>query len=91
MRFARGFTTLRTETHKLILGTDGSAELYAWPEDPGEEKDLAGEQPELVKELQTTLRGWQKESGAVVGEEMEEDWEIDPTTVARLRALGYIE
>ena len=89
--FARGFTALRAEPYKLILGTDGSTELYNWREDPAEEHDLASHQPHVVGDLRARLRRWQEEQGAVSAEAGEGEWEVDPTTAARLRALGYIE
>jgi arylsulfatase A-like enzyme len=91
-RFARGLTALRTDTHKLIVGTDGTVELYAWRDDPGEENNLASRHPEVVDALQKMLARWQEEHQVVRGEEREERWEVDNRAVeARLRALGYIE
>ena len=40
-------------------------ELFDLEEDPGEKKDLSGEQPEKTKELLGKLRGYLKEVGAV--------------------------
>ena len=82
---------MRAEPYKLILGTDGSTELYNWREDPAEEHDLASHQPHVVGDLRARLRRWQEEQGAVSAEAGEGEWEVDPTTAARLRALGYIE
>ena len=90
-RFARGFTALRTEEHKLIVGSDGSTELYAWPSDPSEENDLADHQPDVVRELQETLQHWQEELEMALDKGVEESMVMDPATAARLRALGYIE
>jgi arylsulfatase A-like enzyme len=90
-QFARGFTALRTEEYKLIVDSDGSTELYAWPEDPGEEKDLASHLPEVVGQLEKTLRHWQEALEIVPDDDVEEGLAMDPTTAARLRALGYIE
>ena len=90
-RYARGLTALRTGQHKLIAGTDGSRELYAWPQDPGEEQDLAASQPDLVSELEGMLHDWQQGLDSASEDEGENGWSIDPTTAARLRALGYID
>ena len=43
---------------------DGSVELYNLKEDPGEERDLAQEEPDLVQNLLERLRGWRVEVGA---------------------------
>jgi arylsulfatase A-like enzyme len=45
--FERGLVALHTNTHKLILGTGGSQELYAWPDDPEEEHNIATQHPKL--------------------------------------------
>ncbi len=88
--FARGFVALRSDPYKLIVGTDGSVTLYNWRQDPGEENDLAAEQPTVVQGLQNTLQHWQAKMGKIsMGGE--ETGEMDPMAVARLRALGYIE
>lgn len=43
---------------------DGSVELYNLKEDPGEERELAQEEPDLVQDLLERLRGWRVEVGA---------------------------
>ncbi len=87
----RGFTALRDDEHKLIVSSDGQAELYAWREDPGEESDLAARQPEVVRELQARLSRWRDEVGEVRIGAGGAQAEMDPATASRLRALGYIE
>jgi arylsulfatase A-like enzyme len=88
--FERGLVTIRTDTHKLIIGTDGSRELYAWREDPKEECNLASEHPEMVADLTAMLQSWREEMGASLGECVEDGWNIDPETASRLEALGYL-
>jgi len=44
--------------------SDGALELYNLREDPGEQHDLAGTIPGLVKELYGKLRKWRNEVGA---------------------------
>lgn len=90
-RFERGLAALRTATHKLIVGTDGGMELYAWRDDPREENNLASRHPELVRTLQEMLEHWREEHEVIQEEEAAEGWDVDPATEARLRALGYIE
>lgn len=89
--FERGFTALRTDRHKLIVGTDGSIELYAWPDDPFEMDDLASRHPETVRELRQKLENWQQIHEPGQEEASQAEWKVDPKTEARLRALGYIE
>ncbi len=89
-RFERGLTALRTDTHKLIVGTDESVELYAWLDDPDEMNNLAFQQPEMVTTLRNMLGQWQEEHQTPQDKEAQEGWEVDPATEARLRALGYI-
>ncbi len=47
--------TLRTQTHRLIAHKDGHMELYDHTTDPGETKNVAEQQPDLVKQLLATL------------------------------------
>ena len=82
---------LREDRYKLVVNTDGQAELYAWREDPGEETNLAASQPEVLRELQARLRQWQEETGDVRIQDGVAPAEMDPGTASRLRALGYIE
>jgi arylsulfatase A-like enzyme len=87
----RGFTMLREDKHKLIVSSDGQAELYAWREDPGEETNVAARQPEVLRQLQARLRQWQEQTGDVRILDVVAPAEMDPGTASRLRALGYIE
>jgi hypothetical protein len=82
---------LREDKHKLIVSSDGQAELYAWREDPGEETNVAARQPEVLRQLQARLRQWQEETGDVRILDAVAPAEMDPGTASRLRALGYIE
>jgi arylsulfatase A-like enzyme len=91
-RLERGLTALRTDTHKLILGTDETVQLYARQDDPGEEHNVADRHPELVEELRECLEDWWREHGisGLVGRPAD-DAEASPEVEARLRALGYLE
>jgi len=89
-RFRRGFVTLCTDTHKLIVGTDGSVELYAWPSDPGEEHNTAAQHPQTVETLRRLLERWQETHGQVrspSGRATQVSREVE----SRLRALGYMQ
>jgi len=87
-RFERGLTALRTDEHKLIVGTDGSTELYDLVSDPGEVRNLHAERPEVVHALRRKLDGW-RERHSPIGSG-EEHGDVDPDVASRLRALGYL-
>jgi hypothetical protein len=48
-----------TNRHKLIISSKGNPTLYDLRKDPYEKKDLAADNPQLVKELTVKLRLWQ--------------------------------
>ncbi len=52
--YHRGRTTLRTETHRLILGENGHLELYDHTA-AGETKNIADANPQMVEELSAQL------------------------------------
>ena len=91
-QFARGLTALRTERYKLIVGTDGTRELYDVQSDPGETENLAGRETALVQHLFGMLQEWWKECGTgLIGQSITSAIEIDPSVTERLRALGYLD
>jgi arylsulfatase A-like enzyme len=89
--FARGFCALRDERYKLIAGTDGSVQLYDWQNDREEQEDLSVELPNITRELLAKLETWERDLEGIKEEDEPEEWEMDPSTAARLRGLGYIE
>jgi arylsulfatase A-like enzyme len=91
--FERGLIALRTNTHKLILGTDGSQELYAWPDDPEEEHNIATQHPKLVKDLRNRLEVWRREHRDELASRpaSERKVALEVEVKERLRALGYLE
>jgi arylsulfatase A-like enzyme len=91
-RYERGLTAIRTDGHKLILGSNGSPELYAWCQDPAEEHNLAEREPSLVTALQTQLGGWWSEKGipGLIDGPIEPPG-LRPEVESRLRRLGYLE
>ncbi len=93
-RFMRGLTTLRTASHKLIMGTDGSTQLYDLQRDPGETQDIASAEPARLRELQSQLEAWWAARGSYLIDRPDDT--ADQTAVsadvqARLQALGYLE
>jgi arylsulfatase A-like enzyme len=61
--------------------------LFDLTNDPGELRDLAGEQSERARGLQEELLAWEKVHGIPFGERNQVD--LDPATRERLDALGY--
>ncbi|MGH7506862.1 MAG: sulfatase family protein [Longimicrobiales bacterium] len=55
-RFDAGIRSIRTDRHKLIEWTDGRVELYDLAADPGECANQASGRPDVVADLQATLR-----------------------------------
>lgn len=67
----------------------GSApELYDRIADPAEQRNVASEHPETVHDLRTALDALT--GGGAPAPRVDES-ELDPVTVERLRALGYVE
>jgi arylsulfatase A-like enzyme len=65
----------------------GALELYDLSEDPGERRDLAGEDPERLEKLRAQLEIRARAAGA--GALSEQDREPTLEELERLRALGY--
>ncbi len=74
-----------SKEHKLVVGADGSRQLFDLAADPGETRDVAGERPEVADRLAAQL-----ESASGVRVETQER-AIDEETREQLRALGYAE
>ncbi|MCZ7646501.1 MAG: sulfatase-like hydrolase/transferase [Planctomycetota bacterium] len=51
----RNFSLVRTERHKLVRSLNDETELYDLREDPHEQRNLARDQPQLVKDLSALL------------------------------------
>lgn len=83
-RFQRQLRSVRTDGHKLIVGSDGTVELYDLARDPLEDHDLAGDSPDLVAHLRALVSS----PFDAAGEEAE--GEIDAETRRALYDLGYL-
>ncbi|MDQ7030676.1 MAG: sulfatase [Ardenticatenia bacterium] len=91
-RFVRGLTSLRTERYKVIVGTDGSKELYDLEIDPQETDNLIDKRPEIAQQLLSLLHVWWQEhdvgpvdqAGSLTGK-------VHSSVVERLQALGYLD
>jgi arylsulfatase A-like enzyme len=91
--FMRSLTSVRTEQHKLITGSDGALELYDLVKDPAEAVNRVADAPETLAELQSLMLEWQSTVGLApaqppAGTAMPE---VTPEVAARLRALGYLD
>ncbi len=86
--------SVRSDRWKMILANEGNPrglaplELYDMQADPGESRNLAGEQPEVVARLKDDLEHLRTfaKSGAVTGQ----SGALDNASKERLRALGYV-
>jgi iduronate 2-sulfatase len=54
--YGRGSKTIRTDTHRLIVHSDGHAELYDHTSAEKETRNIAEANPALVEDLRTRLR-----------------------------------
>jgi arylsulfatase A-like enzyme len=70
----------------------GRFELYRTDEDPGEARDRAAEEPEVVTRLQAAARSWYLGRPAALADEAADPHEtFSPEDLERLRELGYVE
>jgi hypothetical protein len=70
---------------KLIRGS--GPELYYLPDDPKEEKDLAAQRPDRVKDLTDLVEKWNEQCPR--GHAVEAH--LDADDVQALKSLGYLE
>ena len=88
LRLDRRLTSVQRGALKLVWGSDGSRWLYDLESDPGEQRNLAAERPELVAELERAADDRQalarksrvSEAAPILGAEERE----------QLRDLGYL-
>lgn len=85
-RYARTLQAVRDDEHKLIVGSDGSRELYAWRDDPGETADLADDYPGVVSDLETVI----DERLGVLDDPGTFETPDDAELRSQLEDLGYI-
>jgi arylsulfatase A-like enzyme len=70
----------------------GRFELYRTDDDPGEARDRAADEPEVVERLQAAARAWYLDRPEELAEEPRDPREtFSPEELERLRQLGYVE
>lgn len=91
IRFERGFTSIRTDKWKLIVGTDNAVELYQLDLDPREEHNLADQFPQQVDLLRLQLeQWWHTHNTALIGD-VSEQVTVESKVEQRLQDLGYLQ
>ena len=84
----------REEAGRRVFETRGPGELYRHDRDPGQERNVAAEHPELALELERSLLAWYAENEDLarrLGQAPTAGHLLGPDEQARLRALGYAE
>ena len=86
-RYDRSLRSIRTGSHKLVRGSDGTVELYDLGADPRESTDVAAANPQLVDRLTDTLDEWLEEFEQA---DVDGSVTLDADRKAQLEELGYI-
>jgi arylsulfatase A-like enzyme len=86
-KFDRGLQAIRTREWKLVLGTDGSTQLYDLVEDPDEQTDVSEDHPDVVAELTEPI---ESRLDPITVESSKTDPDVSPVITNRLEDLGYI-
>ncbi len=88
----RGLAALRTVSHKLIVGTDGTEALYDLQNDPEESINLAEQEPARAKEMRGVLKKYWADHGidGLIGAPTS-PMAVDADVEQRLQDLGYLE
>jgi arylsulfatase A-like enzyme len=82
----KGLQCIRTKSHKLISGSDGSEELYDLVADPYETHNVVDETPDTARNLRARLNEWRGPANRpFVSQHVQEDEKV----IKALRALGY--
>lgn len=84
----------REEAGRGVFETRGPGELYRHDRDPGQERNVAAEHPEVARELEQRLLAWYVENDELsrqLGQAPVDGHLLGPEERARLKALGYAE
>jgi choline-sulfatase len=92
---AKGYAALVAEGHKLLLDPEG-ARLYDLALDPGEQRDVAAQKPELAARLRAALdAATAEDERRLAARASRADAELlertEAETLEQLRALGYVQ
>ncbi len=93
-RFARRLRAVQRENMKMIRPVPGKSELYDLANDPMETRDLAGEKPDVTRELAGKLDGWLQSFAHYVAPRAPRDLPTRAPSADELkvmRGLGYIQ
>lgn len=91
-RFERTFRGIELGSEKLIVGSDGSRELYRYAEDRDETNNLYEAEPARAAELEAALQAWLASFDHFDPEQAQEhSTEISDELGEALQALGYLE
>jgi choline-sulfatase len=85
-RFHRIQRAMFRDSWKFILSSDGEWELYNLSTDPGEIRNVIGEQRQVAAQMEAVLSAWQKNLAPVNGPSG-----TDKDTLDRLKSLGYVQ
>lgn len=88
----RALTAFRTKTHKLVVTSDNTKEVYNLMADPEELKDISFQNPDLTQDLFMQLKSYWSEHNidGLIGPPLKH-LKIDPEVEERLQDLGYLE
>jgi arylsulfatase A-like enzyme len=87
-RLDRRLTSVQRGALKLVWGSDGSRWLYDLESDPGEQRNLAAERPDVVAELERAVED--RQALARESPVPEAAPELDAEARKQLRELGYL-
>lgn len=81
----------RGDLKLIVVPSKERTELYRLSSDPGEQLNIAIEDPEKVAKMENDLREWREESLAIGQSRLGVEADLDPEEIERLRQLGYLE
>lgn len=90
-KYDRMFRSVRTQTHKYIWASRGPCGLYDLAGDPGETRNIADREPQLVASMQRKLDDWLASFKHADAGPASVAGAADEQVLERLRDLGYIE